>query len=105
MKDLHTLPDLTEHALGGLQALKDGGVLAVHGQKLAVQAPGLFHYKRSARDQRLFICKQHALTAVKRREHCIKAGYAYHRAQRVVRPAGAEHARSSILAKEPFDVL
>ena len=89
-------------ALPRPQALEDGGMFAVHGQKLPVQRPGALHDQIAARHQRLLVGKEHALAAGKRRPDVAQPGDADHGAERVVRAGNLQRPRGAVLPEYPL---
>ena len=88
-----------------LQALKNGGMLAVHGQDMDARFARRLHHQRAARHERLLVGQQHALAAVQGRHDRGKARNADHGDEHVLRVGLARDAGDGILAEDPVDAV
>ena len=89
-------------ALPRPQALEDGGMFAVYGQKQPVQRPGALHDELPSRHQCFLVGKEHAIAAGKRRPDVAQPGDADHGAERVVRAGVFQRPRRAVRPKHPF---
>ena len=91
-----------------LQALENGGMFAVHGQKGLIQPRRLLHYQVSPGHQRFLIGQQHPLAVIQGRPHGVQPRDTHDSAQRVLRAGFRQHPSRAVFAEDPpaeFHVL